>query len=85
MFIIEITNPLKAIREKCKDCTCGMLDEIRHCPIPDCPLFPFRMGKNPYRTKRRLSAEEKEKLVQRMTKARQKREKEVEKTNADLH
>lgn len=42
-------TPLKAIRAKCLDCVCGQLQEVRLCPCKDCPLYPFRMGKNPNR------------------------------------
>lgn len=40
-------TPLKAIRAKCLDCSCGSAAEVRECVIPTCPLFPFRMGHNP--------------------------------------
>ena len=42
-------TPIKAIRAKCLECSNGQLSEIRECVIPDCPLYPFRMGKNPNR------------------------------------
>lgn len=44
-------TPLKAIREKCLDCCCGQTKEVKNCLIPDCSLFPFRFGKNPYQKK----------------------------------
>jgi len=40
-------TPIKAIRKKCLDCTCGQYEEIRLCPIIDCALYPYRMGKKP--------------------------------------
>lgn len=40
-------TPLKAIRLKCLDCSAGSRHEVKHCVIPDCPLYAFRMGKNP--------------------------------------
>ncbi len=40
-------TPVKAIRAKCLDCSAGSRAEVRLCVMPDCPLFPFRMGKNP--------------------------------------
>jgi hypothetical protein len=40
-------TPLKAIREKCMDCSGGAFKEVRLCTIPRCPLFPYRMGKRP--------------------------------------
>jgi hypothetical protein len=48
---------LKIIREKCLDCRRDSAVEVRLCPMIDCPLFPYRMGKNPFRKKRVLSEE----------------------------
>lgn len=42
-------TPLKAIRAKCLDCSCGSTNEIKLCPVVDCSLYPFRFGKNPNR------------------------------------
>ncbi len=42
-------TPLKAIRAKCLDCSCGSTKAVRECPITDCPLYLYRMGKNPNR------------------------------------
>ena len=41
---------LKTIRRKCMDCTCDQMKEVELCPMKDCPLWPFRMGKDPYKT-----------------------------------
>jgi len=43
------TTPVKAIRAKCLDCSAGSFHEVKECVIPDCPLYPFRLGKNPNR------------------------------------
>jgi hypothetical protein len=40
-------TPLKAIREKCKECSCGSLAEVRLCKLTDCALYPYRFGKKP--------------------------------------
>ena len=40
-------TPIKAIRKKCLDCTCGQLVEIRECPVINCSLYPYRMGRRP--------------------------------------
>ena len=40
-------TPIKSIRAKCIDCCCGELSEVRECPIKDCPLWPYRMGRRP--------------------------------------
>lgn len=42
-------TPLKAIRLKCLDCSAGSAHEVRGCHISDCPLHPYRFGKNPKR------------------------------------
>ena len=65
-----ITNPVKAIRAKCLDCCCGQVNEVKLCPCPDCPLYPFRLGKNPYRQKRELTEEQKAVARERLQKAR---------------
>lgn len=41
-------TPIKAIRAQCIDCSGGSLKEVRECAFKDCPLHPYRMGKNPY-------------------------------------
>lgn len=41
------TTPIKAIRAKCFECSGESFQEIRLCPIPGCPLWPFRFGKRP--------------------------------------
>ena len=43
-----IKSPARAIRAKCLDCCCGSSQEVRLCPATDCPLFPFRFGRNPF-------------------------------------
>jgi len=43
-------TPLKAIRKKClKWCSNNSYKEVECCPIKDCPLYPYRFGKNPAR------------------------------------
>lgn len=41
--------PVKAIREYCKTVCAESPKEIRLCTTPTCPLYPYRMGKNPAR------------------------------------
>ena len=45
----DILTPIRAIRAKCLDCCCGSAQEVKLCPITDCPLYPYRMGHNPNR------------------------------------
>jgi len=44
-------TPIKAIRAKCVDCTCNQVKEIRECPVTECSLYPYRLGKRPKREK----------------------------------
>ena len=65
----EKISPVKAIRAKCIDCCVGEMAEVRNCQIEKCPLYPFRMGKNPYRS-RNMSEEQKQKVADRLKKSR---------------
>lgn len=67
----KITSPLKAIRAKCLDCVCYQNNEVKLCPSENCPLYPFRMGKNPFRKPRELSEEQKEKMIEALRKSRE--------------
>jgi len=40
-------TPIKSIRKKCLDCTCGQYEEIRKCTVFNCALYPYRMGRRP--------------------------------------
>lgn len=42
-------TPLRAIRGKCLDCCTGQFKEVRFCVAEDCPLYTYRLGKNPRR------------------------------------
>lgn len=53
------TSPVKAIREFCLECSGGSSSEVKHCTAPNCPLYAFRFGKNPY-IKREMTEEQKE-------------------------
>lgn len=66
----NLHNPVKAIRAKCMRCTCDQPGEIDKCPIVDCPLYPFRYGKNPYRTKREMSDEQRAKFAEAAARGR---------------
>jgi hypothetical protein len=41
-------SPLRAIRDKCLDCSCYQISEVRLCEAIKCPLWPFRAGKHPW-------------------------------------
>ena len=56
-------NPVKAIREKCLDCCGGSTLEVKECTAENCPIYPFRLGKNPFRQKRELTEEQRRTLT----------------------
>ena len=68
----EVKSPMQAIRAKCLDCSGGSADNVRHCPITDCPLFMFRMDKNPLRKPR--SAEQRAQAAERMRKLHERKQ-----------
>lgn len=43
------SSPLQAIRAKCLDCSSYQPKEVRKCNCSECPLYVYRMGKNPNR------------------------------------
>ena len=67
----DISTPMKAIQVFCFECCGGMKQDIKECTAKDCALYPYRMGKNPYRKSREYSDEEKEQLKERVKKARE--------------
>ena len=44
-------SPVKAIRANCVACMGGSERTVRDCAAAKCPLWPFRMGKNPWDTR----------------------------------
>ena len=64
-------TPLKAIRAKCLDCSGGSAREVRECAVKDCPLFCYRMGKNPNITRRALPPEQRAKITERLSSVRE--------------
>ena len=59
------TAPVKAIREMCIECMGGRNNKgykelIENCVSSKCPVFYFRFGTNPYRSKPILSSKERE-------------------------
>lgn len=65
----KITSPLKAIRCFCIECMGGQVREVKDCTAPNCPLYAFRMGKNPYRS-RELTDEERQAIAERLRNAK---------------
>ena len=50
--------PVKAIRKHCLECVDGSSKEVELCTAPKCRLYPYRFGKNPFRSP--ISEEERE-------------------------
>lgn len=42
---MERVSRSKAIRLKCIDCCAGNMAEVRKCPVENCPLWRYRMGR----------------------------------------
>ena len=66
-------NPLSAIKAHCRECSGGIIDEHKNCPVTTCFLHPYRMGTNPFRKKRVMTDEQKTKIAERLKNARSKR------------
>ena len=43
---------LKIIRKKCIDCCAGEYSEVKKCAAKGCDLWPYRMGNNPFHTRK---------------------------------
>jgi hypothetical protein len=65
------TDLLKTIRARCLDCTCDQIKEVQLCPSEDCPLWKYRMGKDP--DKRQLSDAQKQARAAALQKAWEKK------------
>lgn len=51
---MKYRTPLQAIKRHCFECSGNSYKERELCDIKDCPLHPFRLGKNPKRQKRKI-------------------------------
>ena len=69
---------MQAIKAKCLDCTCGQKSEVKECPITDCPLYDFRLGKSPNRKPKVLTEEQREAYRERARKMAEARKKKKE-------
>lgn len=77
----EKISPLRAIREKCLDCSGGSRQELSQCPVKGCPLHPFRFGRNPFIT-RMMTPEQKAAAAARLS-ARRNRRAQDERTDGE--
>ena len=75
-------SPLRALRLKCLDCCNGSAREVRLCTAVDCPSWPFRMGKNPWRAP--LGAEVRTQRAATMTRNRASALSKPDKTQAQI-
>ena len=46
----KVLTPVNAIRAKCLDCSCNQTKEVTECPVKNCSLYPYRLGKRPRAT-----------------------------------
>lgn len=64
-------TPMKAIRAKClHDCCAGSAEEVKNCNCTKCFLWPFRLGKSPFKPERVVTEEQKAAARERMAKLR---------------
>lgn len=59
-------TPIKAIRANCIECCCGDRNEVMNCPIKTCPLYPYRLGKNPNIKRKEYTEEERAVMAERL-------------------
>ena len=64
-------TPIKAIRAHCLGCS-GTANEVKLCTVVTCPLFKYRLGKNPNIKKRELTDEQRAAIGERLNSAREK-------------
>ena len=69
----KITSPLKAIKCFCIECMGGQVTYVKECTSKTCPLYDFRMGKNPHNT-RQFTEEQRQAMAERMRKMVEARE-----------
>lgn len=43
--IRHLNRILRAVRQRCLDCSAYNPHEVRMCVMTDCPLYPYRTGK----------------------------------------
>jgi len=64
---------LDVIRARCLDCCCNQVSEVRKCTAVGCVSWPFRMGWNPWRERKEISAERRKEMGARLAEARRRR------------
>lgn len=66
-------NPVKAVREFCLACCGDSPSAVKECTSINCALYPFRLGKNPFRAKREMTDDQREAAKTRLAEARKQR------------
>ena len=71
----QISNltPVRAIRLHCLECVGRSSKEVRECTSKFCALYPYRLGKKPDESRRKLTEKQKEVASKSLAKAREKR------------
>jgi hypothetical protein len=59
-----------ALRLHCLDCCGNSAVEVRCCTATACPSWPFRLGRSPWKEKRVISDETREKLAASLARGR---------------
>lgn len=67
---LPMTSWTNAVRNMCFDCSGWNWNEVRLCERTTCFLYGLRLGKNPFRKKRELTDEQKQKQAENLKKAR---------------
>jgi hypothetical protein len=60
---------LRVIRANCIECAGNSETEVRRCRMIACPMWPYRMGTNPFQ-RRELTEDQRSELAERMRVAR---------------
>lgn len=60
----------KAIKSFCLWCVNGSYSEVTKCVATDCPLYPYRTGKNPFKAQREYTDEERNAFRERFAQMR---------------
>ncbi len=72
---IQRTSRGDAIRAYCVHiCMCGSTKAVLECASAACPLWPFKMGNDPWREKREMTEEERSAASERLRLARSAKE-----------
>lgn len=61
-------SPMDVIRARCLDCCCNQANEVRKCTSVQCPSWPYRMGKNPWRKVSEAQREQGRRLAEKSSK-----------------